>query len=527
MHDEDVQAELECLRQESNLVKAAIAALTRVPHFSKQYEKRSLCLANGIVKMSEVNLPQLDTPLNVALCGQFSSGKSSLINALLGDSYCPTQHSVTTKQCTCFVYGEKETISDADGRGWTKEAYQQRVKAEEGCEFTISLPFEMLKLVHIWDVPGLNAPNSDGESDEQKSNRICSKADCIVYLTDSNGLEEKDKKTLDQMAEKDVIVVLPKCDRDADAGQRYKKLCGDLAERGNIAKVIACGGFNPKNSNDKMKESSVRRLKGALLRLQENGQKRRRLARRSIFADLSRMAQACQKDILWLNERSAEWRHLIDQEKTRFHEVAGKLNDEDAVEVAHDILEEECVTLIRNVVAKADELVKTEKVRWVVKKASVRDVGLVSTFHGIKDHIVGRICHELHVDELPAVNADAGKIVKSECDSIMSLLEDSFQQFENEANWESHETSCWTTKLLEEGKKALTQWCKNKSCKLKKKLKDDTIKSHLKSLVDGLVCLAEAQSASRRRNIAQLVFFENTLAGAGMLLEELKGLKGA
>ena len=533
MQDEDIKAEVGCLRQSANLVQAAIAVLARVPHFSKQIETKSLRLADDIQKMSEMNLPQMDTPLNVALCGVFSSGKSSLINALLGDSYCPTQRDVTTKQCTCFVYGEKEEIKDAEGHCWTKEDYQQRVKAEEGCQFTVSLPFELLKKIHIWDVPGLNAPGSNGKVDEQKSNTICGKADCIVYLTNET-LDESDEKNIEAMTEKDVIVVLPKCDHDG-AAQRYKNLCNflDSDERKKnfkehhvaIVKTLACGGFAPRNPNNEMKERSIKDIGDALLRLHEEGQKRRTRVRRRILDDLSRMAQSCQKHILWLNGRSAEWRQLLDTEMARFHDISEKLNAENAVEVGIDVIEKECMDLLRNVLAQADKIIKIEKAGLVSKRASIKDIGLVSAFRGINTHIVGRMCRELHVDELPADKTEAESIVKIECDSILALLDNPFQQFENEAAWESV-TKWWTTTLLTEGKNELRKWYNRKSYKLKKFLKSGDVNGHLKTLVENLVNLAEAQSASRRRNLAQLDFFENTLAGTGMLLEELKDLKG-
>ena len=529
----DIQPELDCLRQSASLVKAAIAALTRVPHFSKQYESRSLRFVEGVEQLCATNLPQLDRPLEVALCGAFSSGKSSLINAFLGNSYCPTHRDVTTKQCTCFLYGEKESFIDATGHCWKFEDYQQRVKAEDGCVFSVTLPNELLKRIHIWDVPGLNAPGDNGNVDELKSKQVCDKADCIMYLTE-NPAEEPDFQALAEMHGKDVIVVLPKCDDNSDdPEQQYKKLCNDLKNREEefkkqdtkIVKILFCGGFNPKDPCDKMKEASIKKIKKALLELHVAAQKRKEHETQRLLADIGKRAKTSQKDILWFNERMVEWRRLLADEKSRFDEVAKLLTPEAVVDTAHDNLEETCRDLLRDV-QNSDNALTVSGNRFRKKKVSV-NIELVASLLNSNSYIVGVLCRELHVDELPAGNMEAGELVRRCCDSILDILEPSFRQYEEEARSLSLEASYWTTKLMEAGKKELKKWYKSKSYKLGKRLREDDIVNHLKSLADDLSNMVETQSASRCRNLAQLDFFENTLAGAGMLLEELQDLKGA
>lgn len=524
---------LDCLRQSATLVKTAIAALTRVPHFSKQYESRSFRFVESVEKLCATNLPPLDRPLEVALCGAFSSGKSSLINALLGNSYCPTHRHVTTKQCTCFVYGEKESIVDAAGHCWTFEDYQQRVKAEDGCQFTIALPNELLKQIHIWDVPGLNAADK-GETDEIKSRQICAKSDCVVYLTREDA-DDNDFKTLVEIQHKDVIVILPQCDKSDGAEQRYEKLCNDLnnhedefkKQDSTIVKVLFCGGFNPKNPCVNMRDASINKIKKALLELYVATQKRKEHETLRLLADIGKMAKICQKDILWFNERMAEWRRLLADEKSRFDKVAKLLNPEAVVDTAHDNLEEKCRDLLRDV-QNSDNTLTVSGKRFRKKNVSV-NIELVASLRNsnFNSYIVGVLCRELHVDELPASNMKARELVKGCCDSILDLLEASFRQYEEEARSLSLEASVWTTKLMKAGKKELEKWYKSKSDKLGKRLREDDIVNHLKSLAQDLSNMVETHSASRRWNLAQLDFFESTLAGAEILLEELQDLKGA
>ncbi len=81
-----------------------------------------------------------DHPFLLALIGPFGTGKSSLINALLGDSVLPTGPVPTTDHITILRYGESRGSS----------------QAQDGVE-TIFHPAPLLRQISLVDTPGLES----------------------------------------------------------------------------------------------------------------------------------------------------------------------------------------------------------------------------------------------------------------------------------------------------------------------------------------------------------------------------------
>ena len=75
---------------------------------------------------------ELRRPITVAVVGDFSSGKSSLLNALLGGPYCPVALAPTTSAITYFTYGAELTILEQDASGQLRPidqaTYRSRVQ---------------------------------------------------------------------------------------------------------------------------------------------------------------------------------------------------------------------------------------------------------------------------------------------------------------------------------------------------------------------------------------------------------------
>jgi small GTP-binding protein len=105
---------------------------------------------------------------NLAVLGQFSRGKSSLMNALLGAAKLPTGVLPLTSVITTVTYGENERVL-LKRDGWT---LPQEVRLDQLAEFVtqqgnpgnekrvtlaeIQLPNELLRLgVHFIDTPGV------------------------------------------------------------------------------------------------------------------------------------------------------------------------------------------------------------------------------------------------------------------------------------------------------------------------------------------------------------------------------------
>lgn len=134
---------------------------------------------------------QFDSPPLVAVMGEYSVGKSTFINALLGDDLLPTGEGVTTGTIVWLRYGEQQRarVVYRDGRVSEQEGINNIAtlvkETEEGqtakdirhVEFFLDAP--MLRKINIIDTPGLNAPFPEHESTTEE---FLEKSDAILFL---------------------------------------------------------------------------------------------------------------------------------------------------------------------------------------------------------------------------------------------------------------------------------------------------------------------------------------------------------
>ena len=107
----------------------------------------------------------LSSPLTVAIVGQFSSGKSTFLNALLGSEILPSGLTPVTSKPTFIRYGATPALSVLYENG--RELYlgveeisrfvDQRVFGDDVSRLCVYAPSEILKLVNFVDTPGLNS----------------------------------------------------------------------------------------------------------------------------------------------------------------------------------------------------------------------------------------------------------------------------------------------------------------------------------------------------------------------------------
>lgn len=107
----------------------------------------------------------LSSPLTVAIVGQFSSGKSTFLNALLGSEILPSGLTPVTSKPTFIRYGTAPGLSVLYENG--RELYlgveeigrfvDQRVFGDDVSRLCVYAPSEILKLVNFVDTPGLNS----------------------------------------------------------------------------------------------------------------------------------------------------------------------------------------------------------------------------------------------------------------------------------------------------------------------------------------------------------------------------------
>lgn len=132
---------------------------------------------------------QKDLPLTVVVCGEFKRGKSSLINALLGEEVVTTNVTTETVTTNRISYGAHQNeIVLSGGRRMRlsdEELKSQNLKKilaslpEKATSLEIKRPLEILKQVTIIDTPGLGDAMKDFSQDVETALR---QADAVIYV---------------------------------------------------------------------------------------------------------------------------------------------------------------------------------------------------------------------------------------------------------------------------------------------------------------------------------------------------------
>lgn len=137
--------------------------------------------------------------LTVAVVGDFGSGKSTLINALLGENFCPVAIEPTTSVVTQFRYGERFAVEEELPSGKRRETdlkdYTDRVqhkgrrrgRRRSGGELTfhIRCPSQILTNLCLIDTPGFGNPKNE-TVDNARTMRAVQSADAIFVILDAN-----------------------------------------------------------------------------------------------------------------------------------------------------------------------------------------------------------------------------------------------------------------------------------------------------------------------------------------------------
>jgi small GTP-binding protein len=130
-----------------------------------------------------------DQPLLVTVMGEFSSGKSTFVNAFIGEEVAPTGVAPTTATINVVKYGRERggRILYRDGRAeslaWADLFDRLRLLDAEAARqvslVEILLPLDKLARVHLVDTPGLNSILPEHE---QVARAFISRADAVVWL---------------------------------------------------------------------------------------------------------------------------------------------------------------------------------------------------------------------------------------------------------------------------------------------------------------------------------------------------------
>ncbi|HVK76945.1 MAG TPA: dynamin family protein [Kofleriaceae bacterium] len=185
----------------------------------------------------------LDQPLLVTVMGEFSSGKSSFVNAFIGADVAATGITPTTATINVVKYGHERggRLIARDGghddvpwgelhdrlRALTPAAARAIDRVE------IFLPLDHLAKVHIVDTPGLNSILPEHED---TARGFIARADAVVWVfTAGQGGKASERKALDAIRAqgKRVLGVLNKRDQlsDADVAEVVAHVREQLGDR--------------------------------------------------------------------------------------------------------------------------------------------------------------------------------------------------------------------------------------------------------------------------------------------------------
>jgi predicted GTPase len=147
-------------------------------------------------------------PMEVAITGQFSAGKSTFLNALLSKNILPTGITPVTSKVNFINYGEEYKLKITYYSGAQEYAPietiaeftdQRKDEMNDIKYLTLYAPMDILKEISFVDTPGLN---SQSQSDTDTTRRVLRDVGGIIWLTlIDNAGKQSEAKILEEYME--------------------------------------------------------------------------------------------------------------------------------------------------------------------------------------------------------------------------------------------------------------------------------------------------------------------------------------
>ena len=146
------------------------------------------------IRLLDRALLQIDELFLLVIVGEFNSGKSAFINALLGERLLPEGVTPTTAQIHVLKYGPETS------------------RAQQGDTLIVSAPVEWMQDVNLVDTPGTNAVI---QQHQEITEDFVPRADLVLFVTSADRpFTESERAFLARIREwgKKIIFVLNKVD---------------------------------------------------------------------------------------------------------------------------------------------------------------------------------------------------------------------------------------------------------------------------------------------------------------------------
>jgi len=209
----------EIYQRERELLPRELYGLLHRAHTMLSHAPELSALGPDAAKIVE----QFDRPLLITVMGEFNSGKSTFVNALLGDEVAPMGITPTTATINLLKYGRERSgrVVYRDGTSrvvpWAKvPALLRGLDAEEARKIRlveVLYPLDVLQKVNVVDTPGLNSILPEHEATARE---FIAQADAVVWLfTVDQAGKHSEREALQSIrsAGKQILGVLNKIDR--------------------------------------------------------------------------------------------------------------------------------------------------------------------------------------------------------------------------------------------------------------------------------------------------------------------------
>ena len=223
----------------ARLLERARALLIRTMTFYRDDPRTSTWLRG--------RLERLDQPLRIAVRGRVKSGKSTLINALVGEELAPTDDEERTQVNTFYQYGPEPKIVVHTPHGAVQNVPVttldtatirdlQRWRPDEVARLVIETPSPGLQAISLIETPGV-ASSAVQETGRSALAQVLSEADAVLYLTrhphqtDIQFLQSVHELQLARSAPINTIIAFSRADETGSGGVDVLDAAERMAQR--------------------------------------------------------------------------------------------------------------------------------------------------------------------------------------------------------------------------------------------------------------------------------------------------------